>query len=112
MLLKLYYDLVTVDKYPLRDEDKYNMTVRKDEYVDGVRIHFNYETIAITDEFLDQIMNVLNSGVRVISCGRESISFSLWSSLSESRGVIYSRTEKAPSDAQLIEVRQLSEENW
>lgn len=36
----------------------------------------------------------------------------MWSTMDESRGIIYSKTEKAPDEEQLINVKQLSQENW
>jgi hypothetical protein len=36
----------------------------------------------------------------------------MWSIMDESRGIIYSRTGKAPGGEQLIEVKQLSIETW
>ena len=41
-----------------------------------------------------------------------SIDFTMWTTMSESRGIIYSRTGQKPDEGQLIELRQLSKENW
>ena len=97
-LFGLDYDYIA-----LRREDKNIMKVEKNEV---------YETIPIPDELLEHIEALYKSGVRVISCGRDSMGFTMWSSLSESRGIRYSRIGKKPDGNQLIEVKQMSEENW
>lgn len=103
-LFALEYDSIEIREDPLREEDKYNMRVSREYLV--------YETVPIPDELVGHIQNLYESGVSVISCGREAIGFSLWSIMDESRGIQYSRTGEEPDGEQLIEVKQLSEENW
>jgi len=109
-LFELDYDSISIrENSQLREEEKNSMKVSREYLV--------YETIPIPDELLGHIEALHKSGISVISCGRDSIGFTMWSSMDESRGIIYSRTgEKADDiireDVQLIEVKQLSEENW
>ena len=103
-LWELGYDSIEIRKNPLREEDKYNMRVSREYLV--------YETVPIPDELVDYIKNLYESGVEVISYGRDSVDFTMWSSMDESRGIIYSRNGKKPDGEQLIEVKQVSIENW
>lgn len=98
------YDSITIRKDPLREEDKYNMKVSRE--------HLVYKTVPIPGELVGHIQNLYESGVDVISCSRNSINFTMWSIMDESRGIIYSKTGKAPDGEQLINVKQLSQENW
>jgi len=103
-LLELEYDSIEIQKDPLREEDKYNMKVSPKYLV--------YETVPIPDELVDHIQDLYESGVRAISCGRDIVSFSVWAFMDEIRGIKYTRTGEKPDGEQLIDVRQLSKENW
>lgn len=104
VLSEMDYDSITIRKEPLREEDKYNMRVSRE--------HLVYETIPIPNELVSHIEALYESGIQVISHGRNSINFTMWSIMDESRGIIYSRTEQKPDGEQLIEVKLLSKENW
>ena len=103
-LLELDYDSISISKEPLREDDKYKMRVSREYLV--------YETVPIPDELVGHIQNLYESGVRVISCGRDIVGFSVWAFMDEIRGIKYTRTGEKPDGEQLIEVRQLSKENW
>ena len=94
---------IRINPFTLPEEEKYSMS-----FSDGL----GRESMPIPVEMLEPIERLHKSGILVILRGRDSARFSLWSSLSESRGMIYSRTGETPWSPQLIEVRQLSEENW
>jgi len=112
VLFELDYDSVDIRKVALSDEDKCNMVVVKRDLFEDGSSGINRETISVPDELLDPIDYLFNNGVSVISCGRDSVGFSMWSTMSESRGIQYSRTGGKPDGEQLIEVKQLSKENW
>lgn len=103
-LFELDYDSIKINKNPLREEDKYNMRVSREYLV--------YETVPIPNELVGHIKNLYENGVRVIFCGRDSVNFSVWAFMGDIRGVTYSRNAKKPDGNQLIEVRELSKENW
>ena len=103
-LFELDYDSISIDKNPLREEDKCNMRVSREYLV--------YETVPIPDELVSHIQNLYESGVKCISCGRDFAGFSVWAFMDEIRDVTYSRTGKKPDGNQLIEVKELSKENW
>ena len=104
-LFELDYDFISIrENSQLREEEKNSMKVSREYLV--------YETIPIPDELLSYIEALHKSGVSVISCGRDSIGFSMWSIMSESRGIRYSKTGLTLDDGQYIEVRQLSKANW
>jgi len=112
-LINLDYDTVVIRKDFPYEEDKYNMVVSKDMVFEDGSSAINRKTIPIPDDLLDQIEHLYNSGVSVISCGdSDHIEFCMWSNRSESRGIKYSKTGEKPDGDQLIEVKQLSEENW
>jgi len=102
-LSELDYDTIEIRKYPSSEEEKHSMDVRNGD---------DREIVPIPDELVGHIEALFNSGVNVISYGRDSIGFSMWASLSESRGVKFSRTGEPPEVWAAIEVRPLSEENW
>ena len=102
-LLEFGYDQIQIRGTPMREEEKYSMSVRNGNIS---------ETVPIPYVLLDHIKALYKSGVDVISCGSDFVDFSMWSSLSESRGITYSRTGKMPDGEQLIEVIQLSRDNW
>ena len=102
-LFNLDYESIEIRKVPLREEDKYNMIVRNGS---------DSETIPIPDELLGHIEALYQSGVSVISCGRDTIGFSMWSTMSESRGIRFSKAGLTLDDGNYIEVRQLSKANW
>ena len=97
------YVEIRVNPLPLPKEDKYSMS-----FSNGL----GREVMSIPFELLEPVERLDNSGIQVISSGRNSASFSLWSSLSESRGIIYSKNGETPWSPQYIDVRQLSVENW
>jgi hypothetical protein len=103
VLSRLDYDSIETRKNPLREEDKYNMKVSKDKI---------YETLSIPDELVGYIEPLYESGVEVIAYDRESIDFTMWGIMSESRGIAYSLDGIKPNVGNTIEVRQLSKENW
>ena len=103
VLYELEYDTIVIRKFPPLDEDKYNMDVSNGS---------DREIVPIPDELLNHVEALYKSGIRVISSGRDSVEFTMWYSLSESRGMIYSRTGEKPDENQLIEVRQLSKKDW
>ncbi|QSX04824.1 hypothetical protein JYG23_08910 [Sedimentibacter sp. zth1] len=103
VLSELDYDAIVIQKDPLHEEDKYNMTVN---------IGMVYETISIPNELVSHIEILYKSGVDVIASSRDSINFTMWSIMDESRGIIYSRIGEKPDGEQLIEVKQLSKRNW
>ena len=103
-LFELDYDSIVIRKEPLREEDKYNMRVSREYLV--------YETVPIPNELVGHVKNLYESGIKVISCGRDFIGFSVWTFMDEIRDITYSKTGKKPDGNQLIEVRELSKENW
>jgi len=105
-LFELDYDSITIHRNPRRVEDKYDTTMQVS------REYLVYETIPIPDELLDHIVALYESGVRYISCGHDSVGFSIWAFMGDIRGIIYSRTGEKPDGGHIIEVRQLSKENW
>jgi hypothetical protein len=98
-------DSISIYSVPRRKEDKYDTTMR-------VRTGLTSENIPIPDELFGHLEKLDGSGVGVISCGRDSVGFSIWSTMDESRGMQYSRTGEKPNSEQLIGVRELSKENW
>ena len=103
-LLEANYNSVEIRKDALRDEDKYNMKVSREYLV--------YETVPIPGELVEHIQSLYESGVDVISYGRNSINFTMWSIMDESRGIIFSITGEEPDGEQLISIKQLSKESW
>jgi hypothetical protein len=102
-LFELDCDYIEIRKSPIRSEEQYNMTVRNGN---------ESELIPIPAELLNHVKRLYERGVKIISCGRDSIGFITWTTMSESRGMIFSRTGETPDGGQLIEVRQLSRQNW
>ena len=111
-LSDLDYDSIIIRKNPLREEDKYNMNVSKDIFYHGIPNGSDRKTMPIPDELLDYVKTLYESGVRVISCDSGSVYFSIWAFMDEIRGIAYCRTWKLSDNPKLIEVRQLSKENW
>jgi len=106
-LFELDYESIIIRSIPQHVEDKYNMTMQVS------REYLSYETIPIPDDLIGHIESLYKSGVRVISCGCDSVSFSMWSTMSESRGISFSRSELSlDDDSNIIEVKHLSKENW
>jgi len=103
-LSELDYDSIVIRKEPLDEKGKYNMTVSHEYLV--------YETISIPSELVGHIQNLYENGVEVISCGNDSVNFTIWSIMDESRGIIFTKSGKKPDGEQLYEVRELSTENW
>ena len=108
-LFELDYDGIEIRKNPLTWEDKYNMEV-------GIYKEspwrMNSEVIPIPDDLRGYIERLYNGGLHSISCGRDSVGFTLWVFMGDIRVISYSRTGEKPDGEQLIEVRQLSEKNW
>ena len=103
-LLEMEYDNITMRKEFNNEDDRNYMEVKcKDS---------TYETIPVPENLIVQIEKLYENGVLKISCGEEYVSFSIWSIMDESRGIIYSDTGEKPDSEQLIEVKQLSNENW
>ena len=111
-LSELDYDFIELRKNPLREEEEYSMYVRTDKFYNGLPSGFDSDIISIPCELASHIAILFESGISVISHSRNSIHFSMWSTMSESRGMIFSRTGEKPDGEQLIEVRQLSIEDW
>lgn len=103
VLSELDYDTIEICKYLNREEYDYNMEVR---------IGKENKTVPIPDELVSHIEALYNNGVSYIRSSQDSINFTMWSTMEESRGIEYSRTGEKPYGEQLIEVRQLSCENW
>jgi len=103
-LSRLDYNSIEIRKEPLSEQDRYNMKVNREYLI--------YETVPISDELVGHIQYLYESGVDVISHSRNSINFTMWSNMDESRGIIYSTTGKVPDGEQLVTVKQLSIENW
>jgi hypothetical protein len=105
-LSELGYDSVEIrgESY-LTEEEKKMMNVHHDK----VR-----ETIAIPDGLYSHISKLFERGVRNITYGYgyDFVTFLMWSSFGQMRGMKYSKTGKIPDGEQLIEVRQLSIEGW
>lgn len=110
-LSELDYDSIEIRKTPLREEKNSMFVSTKKFYQDG-SYSFDNETIPIPDALLDSVETLFEKGVKVIWCGRNSVDFTMWSIMDESRGVIYSKAGQKPDGEQLIEFRQLSKENW
>lgn len=103
-LLKMEYNTITIRKTSTLEADKYSMKVSREYLV--------YETVPVPDELISHVEALYKSGVIAISSGSHSVTFSIWSNMYESRGIIYSDNGTKPDSEQLIEVRQLSENNW
>lgn len=103
-LFEMDYDSITIRKESIHGEDSYSMRVSRESLV--------YETTHVPSALINHIEALYESGVKVISCSRDSVNFSMWSTMDESRGIIYSGTGIKPNGEQLIEVSQLSEDNW
>jgi len=111
-LSELDYDFIEFRKDPLRGEEGYSMYVRTNQFNNGFPSGFVSDIIPVPNELEGHVAILFESGVSVISHSRNTIQFSMWSTMSESRGMILSRTGDKPDGEQLIEVRQLSIENW
>jgi len=111
-LLELDYDSIVIRKAHLREEDKYNMDVSKDKFFNGSPNGSDRETIPIPYELIGSINKLHESGVRVITCSRNSVNFSVWAFMGDVRGIIYSKAGKIPDGGSIIKTRQLSKENW
>ena len=99
-LCEMDYDYIKI----IRSEDGYIMKAKRENIV--------YKTMPITNELIKHIEPLYENGIQDISCGRDSVNFTMWSTMDESRGIIYSDTGTKPNGEQLIEVRQLSKANW
>ncbi len=110
-LSDLDYDSVSISEllfvdgaWKNNDENKMFMEVeRKSE---------NYEdAIPVPDELCAHIIALHKKGVRDISWSKKSARLTIWNTMSESRGIVYSESG-APDGEQLVEVKQLSIDNW
>ncbi len=99
-LSKMDYDSITI----IRGEDGYSMKVKHENLI--------YETIPVPNELINNLDTLYQNGIQDISCGCDSVNFTMWSTMDESRGIIYSDTGTKPNGEQLIEVIQLSKANW
>ena len=99
-LSEMDYDSITI----IRGEDGYSMRVKHENLV--------YETIPAPNELIDHIETLYENGIQNISCGCDSVNFTMWSTMDESRGIIYSSAGTKPNGEQLIEVSQLSKADW
>ena len=102
-LSKMDYDSITIRNKSIHGEDGYSMRV-KHEYA--------YETISVPNELINHIEALYEIGIQDISYGQDFVNFTMWSTMDESRGIIYSGTGTKPNGEQLIEVSQLSNANW
>lgn len=103
-LSEMDYDSITIRNESIREEDGYSMRVKRENLV--------YETIPVPNELINHIEALYESGIQDISCGCDFVNFTMWSTMDESRGIIYSGTGTKPNGEQLIEVSQLSKDNW
>lgn len=103
-LLEMEYDKIKMEKEINNEDDRNYMEVK---YNDST-----YETIPVPENLIVQVEKLYENGVLKISCGEGYVSFLIWSIMDESRGIIYSDTGEKPDSEQLIEVKQLSNDNW
>ncbi len=103
-LSEMNYDIILIRKDHIRGESGYKMEVKRNGS--------NYETIPIPDELINHIGSLCKTGIQDISCDRNFVDFTMWSTMDESRGIIYSLFGTKPDDEQLIEASQLSKDNW
>ena len=99
----LDYDAIVIRKNPHRSEDKYSMTVN---------VGMIYETVPIPDELVVHIKKLFEIGVSIVSYNGNSVDFTTWNTMSESRGIKYTRTGSLPEVWAAVEIKQLSKENW
>lgn len=95
---------VTIRSQVINDTNTYKMKVEREYLV--------YETVSIPENLIFYIDVLFENGVQVITRSRDSVDFSVWSSMDESRGIIYSRKGEILNSEQLIKVNQLSKKNW
>ena len=104
-LLNREYISVTIRRNNVfNDANSYTMKVQHKYLV--------YEMLPIPSDLVAPIKMLFEEGVQVIGCSQNSINFTVWSSMDESRGMIYSYTGEEPDSEQLIEVRRLSKNDW
>lgn len=72
----------------------------------------NEESIFVPDELSDCIKSLHEKKVESIGTPGGIVIFTMWSVADELRSIYYSETGEPPAGMQLIEVEQLSEENW
>ena len=99
-LIEMDYDYITI----IPEDDGYSMKVKHE--------NLDYETIPVPNELIVHIETLYENGIRYISSGGDSVNFTMWSVMDESRGIIYSYTGTKPNGEQLIEVNRLSKDNW
>lgn len=103
-LSEMDYESITIRNKSIGGEDGYSMNVRSDNLA--------YESIPVPDNLINHIETLYENGIQDISFGCNSVNFTMWSTMDESRGIIYSYAGTKPDGEQLIEVSQLSEDNW
>ncbi len=103
-LSKMNYDSITILNESMQEDDSYNMRVNLNDLV--------YETIPVPNELINYIKVLYKKGVQEISCGSDFVNFTLWSTMDESRGIMYSINNAKPNGEQLIKVSHLSKSNW
>ena len=102
-LLETDYSRITVQSEGTNGENRYSMRVKGENSV--------YETIPVPDKLIGNVAILYERGIRDISYSGDYVNFTLWSTMDESRGIIYSVTGVKPEGEQLIEVRRLKD-NW
>ena len=103
-LSEMDYETIKISTIPIREEDRNSMRVTRES--------LGYETIPIPNELIEHINALYESGIQYISCGGGFVNFTMWSTMDESRGIIYSDNGTKPDGEQLIKVSTLSEDNW
>ena len=103
-LSKMDYNHITIRDKSILGEDEYCMEVYPEESVK--------ETLSVPIELNDYIEMLFKNGIQVISCGHDYVNFTLWSTMDESRGIIYSSIGTKPEGEQLIVAKQLSKDHW
>ena len=102
-LLETDYSRITVQNEWANGENRYSMRVKGENSV--------YETIPVPDKLIGNVAILYERGIRDISYSGDYVNFTLWSTMDESSGIIYSVTGVKPEGEQLIEVRRLKD-NW
>lgn len=81
-LSEMDYDSITIRNESINGEDRYSMRVEHE--------HLVYETVPVPSELINHIEVLYEIGIQDISCGSGYVNFTMWSTMDESRGIIYS----------------------
>ncbi len=111
-LLEMDYDNISVSDSYTSKKEGYSMEVWRKNDPDDESIPIPDE-IDVPDELLDHIKVLYEGKVQDITCCHDSdgfyVVFTLWDTMYESRYISYGAN---PDSEQVIEVRQLSKDNW